>query len=344
MTHGQVLQRFAWGIGLFAAALGLRLAAEPFLPPGFPFLTFFPAVIITAFVAGAGPAILCAGLSGLAALYFFIQPERSFQLDLPSAVAIAFFAIICAVDILIIDRLTTTLAALRTEREKALHHAGQRDTLFKELQHRIGNNLQSVSALLNVQMRAVTDPAAKRALADAVQRVGIIADIHRMFHDPAHADGRIDEDFTRELAERCLATAGAGGKVSLATSITPIALPQDKFLPVALIMTECINNALEHGLGAREHASIQVTLTRVGADCELTVRDDGPGLPAGFDVATARSIGMTVLRAFAGQLEGRFTMASDGGTLCRLTFRAPVIEDRLEVAWSASGLKAAQNT
>jgi len=344
MTQGHLVQRFGWGFGLFAAALGLRLAAEPVLPPGFPFLTFFPAVIITAFVAGAGPAVLCAALSGVAALYFFIPPERSFAVDLPSTVAIAFFAVICAVDILIIDRLTTALAALRAEREKALHHAGQRDTLFKELQHRIGNNLQSVSALLNVQMRAVSDPAAKRALADAVQRVGIIADIHRMFHDPAHADGRIDEDFVRELAERCIAAAGAGDKVSLVTSITPIALPQDKFLPVALIMTECINNALEHGLGARDHATIEVMLSRTGTDCDLTVRDDGPGLAPGFDVATARSIGMTVLRAFASQLDGRFSMTSEAGTVCRLTFRAPVIEDRMEVAWSASGLKAAQHT
>lgn len=347
MTQGHLVQQFAWrgfawGVGLFAAAFVLRLAAEPVLPPGFPFLTFFPAVIITAFVAGAGPSILCAVLSGAAALYFFIPPERSFHIDLPSGVAIAFFAVICAVDILIIDRLTSTLAALRVEREKALHHANQRDTLFKELQHRIGNNLQSVSALLNVQMRAVTDPAAKRALGDAVQRVGIIADIHRMFHDPAHADGRIDEDFTRELAERCIATAGAGERVTLTTSVTPVALPQDKFMPVALILTECINNALEHGLGDRDRGLIAITLTRNGEDCELMVRDDGPGLPAGFDLAASRSIGLTVLRAFAGQLDGRFTMTSEGGTVCRLVFRAPIIEDRMEVAWSPSGLKAMQ--
>jgi len=344
MTLRNFAERLIWCVGLFTVALAARFAADPWLPPGFPFLTFFPAVMIAAFVAGAGAALFCAVLSGIAALYFFIPPERSFAMDLPSIVAISFFAMICAVDILIIDRLTTTLAALRAEREKALHHAEQRDTLFKELQHRIGNNLQSVSALLNIQMRAVTDPVAKRALADAVQRVGIIADIHRMFHDPAHADGRIDDDFVRELAERCIAAAGAGDKVSLVTSITPIALPQDKFLPVALIMTECINNALEHGLAARDHATIEVMLTRTGTDCELTVRDDGPGLAPGFDVAKARSIGMTVLRAFAGQLDGHFTMISDSGTICRLTFRAPVIEDRMEVAWSASGLKAAQHT
>lgn len=349
MTQGHLVQwvawrNFAWGVGLFAAAFALRLAAEPVLPPGFPFLTFFPAVIITAFIAGARAALLCAVLSGAAALYFFIPPERSFQLDLPSAVAIAFFAVICAVDILIIDRLTSTLAALQVEREKALHHAGQRDTLFKELQHRIGNNLQSVSALLNVQIRAVADPAAKRALGDAVQRVGIIADIHRMFHDPAHADGRIDEDFVRELAERCVAAAGASERVTLTTSVTPVALPQDKFLPVALIMTECINNALEHGLGTRERGTLAITLSRKGTDCELSVRDDGPGLPPGFDLATSRSIGLTVLRAFAGQLDGRFTMTSEGGTVCRLAFRAPIIEDRLEVAWSASALKAAQSS
>jgi two-component sensor histidine kinase len=343
MNDRHWLLRYAVGVGLFVVALAMRFAAEPFLPAGFPFLTFFPAIIVAAFVAGAGPGSLCALLSGLAALYFFIPPANTFVLDYQSGVAIAFFTFIVAVDILIIDRLTRALADLRAEREKAVLHAAQRDTLFKELQHRIGNNLQSVSALLNIQVRAVKDPEAKRALVDSVQRVGVIADIHRMFHDPAHADGRIDDDFVRELAERCIDAAGAGDRVRLATHITPIALPQDKFLPVALILTECINNALEHGLGQRPSGTISVTLEKSGGLAELRVRDDGPGLPAGFDLKTARSIGLTVLRSFASQLGGSLSVVSEDGTLCRLTFDIPTVAQH-EVAWSTTGLKAAYQT
>jgi len=343
MNDRHWLLRYSVGVGLFLAALALRFLAEPSLPPGFPFLTFFPAIIVATFVAGAGPGSLCAVLSGLAALYFFIPPTNALVLDYQSGVAIAFFAFIVVVDILIIDRLTGALAALRAEREKAVLHAEQRDTLFKELQHRIGNNLQSVSALLNIQVRAVKDPEARRALADSVQRVGVIADIHRMFHDPAHADGRIDNDFVRELAERCIDAAGARDRVTLATDITPIALPQDKFLPVALILTECINNALEHGLGQRPAGTISVTLEKSGGLAELRVRDDGPGVPPGFDLAAARSIGLTVLRSFASQLGGTLTIVNDNGTLCRLTFDIPTVAQH-QVAWSTTGLKAAYPT
>jgi two-component sensor histidine kinase len=343
MNDRHWLFRYSLGVGLFLVALGLRFLAEPLLPPGFPFLTFFPAIIVATFVAGAGPGSLCAVLSGVAALYFFIPPANSLLLDYQSGVAIAFFTFIVVVDILIIDRLTGALADLRAEREKAVLHAEQRDTLFKELQHRIGNNLQSVSALLNIQLRAVKDPEARRALSDGVQRVGVIADIHRMFHDPAHSDGRIDDDFVRELAERCIDTAGARDRVRLATDITPIALPQDKFLPVALILTECINNAIEHGLGQRPSGTISVTLERSGGLAELRVRDDGPGVPPGFDLAAARSIGLTVLRSFASQLGGTLTITNDGGTLCRLTFDIPTVAHH-QVAWSTTGLKAAYPT
>lgn len=343
MNDRHWLLKYVLGVGLFLAALALRFAAEPFLPPGFPFLTFFPAIIVATFVAGAGPGSLCAVLSGVAALYFFIPPAGSLQLDYQSGVAIAFFTIIVAVDILIIDRLTGALAELRREREKAVLHAEQRDTLFMELQHRIGNNLQSVSALLNIQVRAVKDPEARRALADSVQRVGVIADIHRMFHDPAHADGRIDDDFVRELALRCITAAGAGERIRLATDITPVALPQDKFLPVALILTECINNAIEHGIGQRPSGTIAVTLEKSGGVAELRVRDDGPGLPADFDLAAARSIGLTVLRSFASQLGGTLAIVDDGGTLCRLTFDIPTVAEH-QVAWSTTGLKAAYPT
>lgn len=111
----------AWSIplGLFALALFVRLFIGDALPPGFPYLTFFPAVILTAFLAGLRPGIVCAILSGIAAWYFFVAPANSFALSGNSALALAFYAFIVTVDLSVIHFMYVSLRQLRDEETRA---------------------------------------------------------------------------------------------------------------------------------------------------------------------------------------------------------------------------------
>jgi two-component system, sensor histidine kinase PdtaS len=313
---------YAFAVSIFSVALLVRFAVDQILPPGFPYATFFPAIIITAFLCGTGPGIVVSVLSGVAAWYFFIPPFNSFALTTGSSVALAFFVFIVGVDLLIIDRLMKALGQLEAERKYALRIADERDTLFREVQHRIGNNLQAISSLLHVQSRTVTDPAAQRALIESMQRVSIIADIQRRFHDPDRTEGRLDDAYVDDLARNCVKASGLEADFKIATDISLITLPQDAFLAVSLVLTECVNNALEHGVRPDHRGAIRITLKvePTANTAVLTVSDNGPGLSPQFNPTLSNSIGLQVVHAFTRQLGGTFSMDGDCGTACRLEF------------------------
>ncbi len=130
-------------VGMFAGAWGLRAALDDVLPPGFPYLTFFPAVILTTYLCGLRPGITCAVLGGLAAWYQFLPPYGSFDLTGPTAVALVFYAFIVAVDIALIHTMHVSGDRLRAERGVTAALYDQQRTMFQELQHRVANNCSS---------------------------------------------------------------------------------------------------------------------------------------------------------------------------------------------------------
>jgi K+-sensing histidine kinase KdpD len=139
-----------WGYGFaiiaFIVAFAVRYGLEDLLPPGLPFLTFFPAVILTSFFAGVGPAVLVTALSVLAAWYFFLPQLQSFNIESDSVIALVLYVFINALIILLVHTLNVAIERLREERGKARALADQSEAMFAELQHRISNNLQIVVA------------------------------------------------------------------------------------------------------------------------------------------------------------------------------------------------------
>ncbi|MCW8084130.1 sensor histidine kinase [Sabulicella glaciei] len=313
---------FCWGVAIlaFLVAFGMRLALEPLLPTGFPFLTFFPAVIIVAFLCGALAGATVAVASLFASHYFFLAPTGSLELTPSRALALGFFALIAAVDIALIRAMTHSLHRVREERERNRRLAESRETLYRELQHRISNNLQMVSSLIAVESRAVTDERARHVLQDAQRRPGLISRLHRQLHDPEATEIRMDE-FLPELCEDTLATAGACDRVRYVLRAAPIALSPARAIPVGLIAAELVANALEHGLPGGRAGSLTVTLADEGDGvASLSVEDDGEGLPDGFDLGASNSLGLQIVRQLAEQLGGEFRLAGTRGAAARMRF------------------------
>ncbi|MDB5461595.1 MAG: histidine kinase, partial [Caulobacteraceae bacterium] len=91
--------------------------------------------------------------------------------------------------------------------------------------------------------------------------------------------------------------------------------------PVSLVLLECVNNALEHAFEPGQAGRVRVALEQADGHQVLTVRDDGRGLPVGFDPDGGDSLGLKIVRTMAGQLNGEFHIRADGGgALCRLQF------------------------
>lgn len=299
-------------------AWALRYALNDWFPPGFPYLTFFPAVVVTAYFAGLRPSILCAVLSGVTAWYFFIPPYNSLSIDFSTAVALVFYAFVVAVDVFFIDGMRKALRQLEEERARYAGLAESRDLLYRELHHRVSNNLQVVGALLRLQGAGISDEDARHALAEAGGRIELIAKIQRELHNAVG-----DPAPFRSFAEVVLAgaAAAAGAKVSLVIEGGDDPLHPDQATPVTLVMLESFNNALEHGFGEGGSGRVEVGLDQSGPTHVLTVRDDGAGPPVDFDPARSKSLGLRIVRAMAQQLGGTFEMGrEDGWTVCRLSY------------------------
>lgn len=303
----------AFTVGSFAIALALRFLADGLLPPGFPYLTFFPAVILTGFVCGTRAGAVSALFCGLAAWYFFIAPLNSFALTGGTLLALVFYAFVVATDLFLIALMRRAVRRMRHEADRAAKLAETNALMFHELQHRVSNNLQVMAALLKLQRRNVGDPAAQAALDAASARLDVVARVQRQLHDPA----RQDIDLARFLADMVpdvLATAGLAAGVELDLQAQPLRVSSDQSIPLALVCTELIANALEHAPDAE--GRLRLTVRCAGADTGtalLEVSDNGPGLPAGFDLEQSRSLGLRIARQFAVQLGGQLTMANRHG-------------------------------
>ncbi|MGE5478785.1 MAG: sensor histidine kinase [Bacteroidales bacterium] len=313
---------YGLGLALFAGALGLRLALAEWLPPGFPYLTFFPAVIITAFVAGSGPGILTAFLGGVAAWWFFIPPTHTLALHPGSALALAFYAVIVAVDIALIHVMNAALRRLDDERQRSARLGHQAQVMFSELQHRVSNNLQLISSLLQIQAAKTMDCDALKALEEAGSRIATLGRLHRLLHNPA--EQAVDMGaFLRTLCRDVIDAAGAE-QVEWTVTAQPVGIATDHLVPTALIVTELLSNALEHAFPDGRRGRIEVALHPLGegGGFRLAVRDNGAGLPASFRLEDQTSLGLQIARSLAGQIGGRLSMERENGTVCTLQVSA----------------------
>jgi two-component sensor histidine kinase len=314
--------KYTFCVATFLLALGIRLLLDSYMPPGFPFLTFFPVVILSTLIAGLWPGIVSAVISGLAAWYFFIQPAYSFELNYSVALALGFYALVVGIDIALIHFITRAIEQLRAERNRNADLMRRTEIMFSELQHRVSNNLQTVAGILILQETKVIDPEAQRALQEARNRITMIGKLHRKLHAPDLGSVEL-ASFLDELCRDVIQTSGVQG-VNCVVTVNGVDISPKKFIPLALIVTELLSNSLEHAFTDSRGGSVRITChpDSVTDDIVLMVDDDGQGLPVNFNLQTTKSLGLYIAKSLAEQIGGRLSMASHRGTQCTLYFPA----------------------
>jgi two-component sensor histidine kinase len=214
-----------------------------------------------------------------------------------------------------------TLEKSATARDQRLLR--EKETLLKEIHHRVKNNLQVISSLLKLQADQITDPATRDVFRDSQERVRSIALLHEKLYrssDLAHVDMH---DYVGDLTRKLLRTYGtAASHVRLDVQATGVLLNMDAAMPCGLIINELVTNALKHAFGEHDKPGlVTVRLTRTGDAIELSVWDDGKGLPAGLSLETAPSLGVQLVMTLARQLEGSVQFDRTPGTRCTVRFR-----------------------
>lgn len=324
LMQARVERPAAYGIALLAslAAAVLRWSIGGALPPGYPFVVFLPAIVMVTLLLGRGPGVLSGTVSGLLAWYLFIAPVDSGAVDAQHLFALGFYLFVVGVVIAAIHWMQAANARLAAERTRSRDLAERTELLFRELQHRVSNNLQMVGAVLALQQRKVADPAAQQALADASTKLQLIGRIQRQLYDTSGAQVALDV-FVAELARDLIAAAGKPGVRCDVEAEAGLSLPPDAVIPVALILAEALANAVEHGFEDDREGRIVVAVARRGRSVALSVRDDGRGLPDGFDPGAADSLGLKITRTLARQLAAEFSLR-DGAPGTVMELRLPL--------------------
>ncbi|CAM8640292.1 sensor histidine kinase [Candidatus Planktophila dulcis] len=185
-----------------------------------------------------------------------------------------------------------------------------KDATIREIHHRVKNNLQTVSALLRLQARRIEDPGASAALNEAVRRIASIALVHETLSNSRDSSVAFD-DVLDSLVTHALELSPRMNELRIDRTGSFGSLEPRIATPLALVITELIHNALEHGL-AQEGLALGIHVSSVASELSVTISDDGVGFPEGFDIATSPNLGLQIVRTLTeNELRGTLSLVTD---------------------------------
>jgi two-component sensor histidine kinase len=185
-----------------------------------------------------------------------------------------------------------------------------KDATIREIHHRVKNNLQTVSALLRLQARRIEDPGASAALNEAVRRIASIALVHETLSSSRDSSVAFD-DVLDNLVSHALELSPRMNELRIERTGKLGSLEPRIATPLALVITELIHNALEHGL-AEEGLALGIHVSSTGSEFSVTISDDGVGFPEGFDIATSPNLGLQIVRTLTeNELRGNLSLITD---------------------------------
>ena len=196
-----------------------------------------------------------------------------------------------------------------------------KDAAIREVHHRVKNNLQTISSLLRLQSRRVDDRSAKVALLEAERRIRAIALVHEILAREPGEQVPFDE-IVPALAQLARASSVMAREAAVRVSGDAGDVVADVATPLAVVIAELLQNAVEHAFteGAQPSPEVQLSFENDGRELSVEVRDNGSGFPEGFDIDKTRSLGLAIVRDLVrSQLEGTITIENDGGAVVRLS-------------------------
>jgi two-component sensor histidine kinase/tetratricopeptide (TPR) repeat protein len=217
-----------------------------------------------------------------------------------------------------INRQNQSLQQLVTEKDRLLE---EKEWLLKEIHHRVKNNLQIVISLLNTQSAYLDNDAALMAIRDSQHRMRAMSLIHQRLYQ-SETESAIDmQAYIRELVEYLSDNFNLSHKIRFSLQVEKIAMDVAQAVPVGLILNEAITNAFKYAFPDNSEGTINI-LMKQGQDSHvmLSIADNGRGLPAGFDAAAVRSLGMNLMQGLTKQLNGVFVIKDDQGVAIIIRF------------------------
>ncbi len=196
----------------------------------------------------------------------------------------------------------------------------EKETLLKEIHHRVKNNLQIMSSLLNIQSQHLRDPQALEALRVSVDRIRSMALLHEKLYRSEALSKVSFPGYIEDLTRYLVSTYASGRQVALKLDVTPVFFDIDTAIPVGLIVSELVTNSIKHAFPEDREGTITIGFHMDGSRGTLFVADTGIGFPDDMDFRKTESMGMQLVVILVEQLEGTLELKRDGGTEFRVSF------------------------
>ena len=197
----------------------------------------------------------------------------------------------------------------------------QKEMLLREIHHRVKNNLAIVISLLNFQLRNNENEGINRIIIDIQTRIRSMALIHEHLYRSENLDRIRLESYIESLSVMIMTTF-SGNRIKLVTHLDPVDVNIESALPIGLIVNELLTNAFKYAFPGETGGTIEISLEKAANDmCNLTVEDDGVGLPSSFMLDSEKSLGLYIVGLLVEQLEGSVDILRDKGTSFRITFK-----------------------
>ncbi len=191
----------------------------------------------------------------------------------------------------------------------------EKETLLREIHHRVKNNLQIISSLLNLQIRKIDDPKTIEVLKDCQSRVLSMALVHEHLYKGKDFS-RIDlKNYIHSLEMQLSQSYGNANEiVRFELNITDIYVDINTAIPLGLIINELITNSLKYAFKGRKNGNLSITASEDTKTLTLTVADNGVGIPEGITLENQTSLGLRLVRTLTGQLHGTVVIDRSEGT------------------------------
>lgn len=239
-----------------------------------------------------------------------------------------YFYVAAIIIVLVLIGVGIWIISLRQKVETKTHQIqkslDEKDVLLREIHHRVKNNLSIISGLLGLQQDSTEVKSTQDALKDSQSRIRSMALIHdKLYQTESLSDIRLDE-YLKELVEAiCKTFVYYNDTVELEFDLDPTKIDIDNVVPCGLLVNELVVNSFKHAFSQNRKGTLIVKLKNISEGAELTIADDGPGLPDDFELDNGDSLGSMLINTFAAQLEADMSINRDHQGAA-FTFRFPL--------------------
>jgi len=206
----------------------------------------------------------------------------------------------------------------------------EKDVLLKEIHHRVKNNMQIVSSLLNLQTHYVDGDETQNVLRESQGRVKTMAMIHeKLYRSNDFTHIKFDEYIEKLVSDIFYSCDVKEAKIEPVLNVEEVTLNIETAIPCGLIINELISNSLKYAFPNDASGEISLSLTRSGENYELTISDDGVGFPESLDFRNTDSLGLQLVTNLVDQIDGQIELDIDHGTKFSIVFKELEYKERI---------------